>query len=48
MTSPLNSTKIIEQNLEITGRGVSNDLYYDERKVEPGFDNINVVIRFEF
>lgn len=44
MTSPSNSPKIIEQDSEIAGRGVSNDLY-DERKGEPGFDNINVVIR---
>ena len=46
MTSTLNS-QIIARNEEITGRGVSNDLFHDERRPEPGFDNINVVIRSE-
>ena len=46
MTSTLNE-QIIDQNEQITGRGVSNDLFHDQKRPESGFDNINVVIRFE-
>lgn len=44
MTSPQSNSFKIEQESEIAGKGVPNDLYY-EKKGEPEFDNINVVIR---
>ncbi|CAG2106305.1 unnamed protein product [Medioppia subpectinata] len=44
MSSTLNS-QIIDTNEQMTGRGVSNDLFHDQRPTEPGLDNINVVIR---
>lgn len=44
-TTSTYSSRMVEPSEQIAGKGVSDDFFGDQTRPEPGFDNINVVIR---